>query len=72
MWFLSERKWHVLTVKEPEQIKVKLSIGVTFAMEVDKQLQIKDFFLLLKHVQLAKGREILLIKPVKLVEVLAQ
>ena len=51
---------------------MKLSIGVTFAMEVDKQLQIKDFFLLLKHVQLAKGREILLIKLVKLVEVLAQ
>ena len=50
---------------------MKLSIGVIFVMEVDRQLQIKDFFLLLKHVQLAKGREILLIKRVKLVEVLA-
>ena len=69
--YLFVKKLRVPSVGELELIKVRHFTDVTYVMEVDKQLQIKDFFLLLKHVQLAKGREILLIKHVKPVEVLA-
>ena len=55
--YLFVKKLYVPSVGGLELIKVRHFTDVTYVMEVDRQLQIKASFLLLKHVPLVKVKE---------------